>query len=550
MKKFRFTSFSFTILITLLFSFVFFSCASKPAPETEVEQTIEAPSENIENVEKETSEENQEETSTEKSENENNEYEIDELDEIEVIDEPIVIDFFPIEEEEDFENNDSKNVEVELSDNIILEEKIEDFEELTPIEEIEKTETSIENKHLENSNNSDSQLIQENQKEENNLEATEVNPSTEQETETPTEENIENFPIIEVESEENQQDDTISQSELEILYANIVPSRKISIKLGEKILITYPGLNWKFYGITDNSKDVELIERNKIRTNTTFEFITKNSGIKILHFYKFDNVTQNYIDDFIEIEIISENSEDEVLDVSLLEEEKLNVEKTETKTVEAPKYKKVESAKKIGTKKQIKEENQNKEKTESKETDKIEETENENNKKVVQNKGKVVKKSEDSKVSKTSDEETNKNKVQKQVVQKKETKVKKSEEKPVETKTKIEEKATLEAENEESPSLSKSEIDDLLISAKKLYNEKKYKESLEKVNLFLELSVEKRDEALFLQGQLYESQSNVKNIKKALESYNSIISNYPSSKVWEDANKRIIYLNRFYLKGR
>lgn len=546
MKKFRFTSFSFTILITLLFSFVFFSCASKSAPETEVEQPIEAPSENIENVEKETSEE----TSTENSENNNDEYEIDELDEIEVIDEPIVIDFFPIEEEEDSENNDSKNVEVELSDNIILEEKIEDFEELTPIEEIEKTEISIENKDLENSNNSDSQLIQENQKEENNLEATEVNHSIEQETETPTEENIENFPIIEVESEENQQDDTISQSELEILYANIVPSRKISIKLGEKILITYPGLNWKFYGITDNSKDVELIERNKIRTNTTFEFITKNSGIKILHFYKFDNVTQNYIDDFIEIEIISKNSEDEVLDVSLLEEEKSNVEKTETKTVEAPKYKKVESAKKIGTKKQIKEENQNKEKTEAKETDKIEETENENNKKVVQNKGKVVKKLEDSKVSKTSDEETNKNKVQKQVVQKKETEVKKSEEKPVETKTKIEEKATLEEENEESPSLSKSEIDDLLISAKKLYNEKKYKESFEKVNLFLELSVEKRDEALFLQGQLYESQSNVKNIKKALESYNSIISNYPSSKVWEDANKRIIYLNRFYLKGR
>ena len=93
MKKFRFTSFLFTILITLLFSFVFFSCASKPAPETEVEQTIEAPSENIENVEKETSEENQEETSTEKSENENNEYEIDELDEIEVIAHDKEIDF-------------------------------------------------------------------------------------------------------------------------------------------------------------------------------------------------------------------------------------------------------------------------------------------------------------------------------------------------------------------------------------------------------------------------------------------------------------------------
>lgn len=551
MKKFRFTSFSFTILIALLFSFVFFSCASKPALESADEQGIEAPSENIENVENKTLEENKEENSTENSENVNNEYEIDELDEIEVIDEPIVIDFFPVEEEDEAENNDSKNVEAKDSDNIILEEIIEDFEELTPIEEIEKTENSVENKDLENSNNFDSQLIQENQKKENNLETTEVIPSTEQESETLTEENIENFPIIEVESEENQQDE-ISQSELEILYANIVPSRKISIKLGEKILITYPGLNWKFYGITDNSKDVELIERNKIRTNTTFEFITKNSGIKILHFYKFDNVTQNYIDDFIEIEIISENTEDEVLDVSLLEEEKSNVAKTETKTVEAPKYKKVESAKKIGTKKQINEESQKIQETESKETDKIEKVQKEieNNKKIIQNKNKVVKKSEDSKVSNTSDEEIIKNKVQKQVVQKKETVVKKSEEKTVETKTEIEDNSTLEEENEESPSLSKSEIDDLLISAKKLYNEKKYKESLEKVNLFLELSVEKRDEALFLQGQLYESQSNVKNIKKALESYNSIIANYPSSKVWEDANKRIIYLNRFYLKGR
>ena len=49
--------------------------------------------------------------------------------------------------------------------------------------------------------------LQENQKKENNLETTEVNPSTEQESETLTEENIENFPIIEVESEENQQDE-------------------------------------------------------------------------------------------------------------------------------------------------------------------------------------------------------------------------------------------------------------------------------------------------------------------------------------------------------
>ena len=90
----------------------------------------------------------------------------------------------------------------------------------------------------------------------------------------------------------------------------------------------------------------------------------------------------------------------------------------------------------------------------------------------------------------------------------------------------------------------------MLTEAQNLYNQKKYKDSLQKVQLFLEYSPSKRDDALFLQAQLYETQSEIKDIKKAINIYNTIINNYPTSKHWDNSNKRVIYLNRFDLKGR
>ena len=88
-----------------------------------------------------------------------------------------------------------------------------------------------------------------------------------------------------------------------------------------------------------------------------------------------------------------------------------------------------------------------------------------------------------------------------------------------------------------------------MVEANNLFKQKKYKESLEKVKAFLEFSASKRDEALYLQAQLYETQSEIKDIKQAIKTYNTIIENYPTSKYWDEANKRVIYLNRFYMKG-
>ena len=97
---------------------------------------------------------------------------------------------------------------------------------------------------------------------------------------------------------------------------------------------------------------------------------------------------------------------------------------------------------------------------------------------------------------------------------------------------------------------SESEVLDLLKQAHNLYDTKEYKSALNKLAQFFEFSTRKRDEAFFLQGQIYEADSSVRNIKLAIEAYRNVTKNYPASPYWDDANKRIIYLTKFYLEGR
>lgn len=94
------------------------------------------------------------------------------------------------------------------------------------------------------------------------------------------------------------------------------------------------------------------------------------------------------------------------------------------------------------------------------------------------------------------------------------------------------------------------DADDLLKKAKDLFDEKKYVDSQKYLTSFMEIATKDRDEGLFLQGQIFEQDGKTKNIKEAINSYQSIVDNYPESYYWDDANKRIIYLNRFYIQIR
>ena len=98
--------------------------------------------------------------------------------------------------------------------------------------------------------------------------------------------------------------------------------------------------------------------------------------------------------------------------------------------------------------------------------------------------------------------------------------------------------------------IGSSADDDLLEKAQKAYSAKKYGECLEYLTEFFNNAVTRLDEGLYLQGQALEAPSDYRNIKAALETYETLVKQYPKSKKWKAANERVIYLKRFYFNIR
>ncbi len=106
------------------------------------------------------------------------------------------------------------------------------------------------------------------------------------------------------------------------------------------------------------------------------------------------------------------------------------------------------------------------------------------------------------------------------------------------------------------PSSSKKQVitsaadDELLAKAQKLYNSKNYAECLDTLTEFFNNAITRIDEGLFLQGQALEANSTSRNIKAALDTYETLVKRYPQSKKWKAANERVIYIKRFYFNIR
>lgn len=86
----------------------------------------------------------------------------------------------------------------------------------------------------------------------------------------------------------------------------------------------------------------------------------------------------------------------------------------------------------------------------------------------------------------------------------------------------------------------------LLIDAKNAFNNAEYKKALNILDEFLKISTSSLDEAWWMRGQIYEMPSDQRNIRKALESYETLTKAYPSSPLWKQAKDRITYLEKFY----
>lgn len=455
MKKYLF------ILATLL-TFLFFSCASET--ESENEDDIIAPAV-IEDTETDNASIS----------------EIEDLLPSELLPEP-----------EDFEEPLVRDLDIKDIPSLINEDKI--IEE--PIIETTKTTEEIEIENQENNN----QPIELNSDSVSSMQETQLE-ANKQQTQNPTENKIQDTKKIpdskktEEVSNHNEASETKPSVEKEIMEEekaivplmekepeHIVPSRKVTVNTNETLSITYPGYGWIYLGSESENNNLVSTGRKVENEETVYTLTAKRAGTQLQHFYKVDTITGNFIDDWIEVEVL-DNKGSVYTIVKAPDYAEIVPERPETPAVAS-------SKKNISTAEILEKE--------------VKPTEKRSYENYVP---------EPEVVNTTV------------------------------TETIIPEPSV----NDYKENLS---ADDLLLKAQSLFNEKQFVESQKYVNNFLEIATNRRDEGLFLQGQILEQDGVTKNIKESIASYTNLIENFPESDLWDAANKRIIYLNRFYIQIR
>ncbi len=481
------------ILFLISTSLFFVSCASKPTEENT--QNIVPPQEQIEEIITESEEINQntQEQITIYQENLQNQTETDVIseddsdknealqEELPEIEEPIVLDLI-IEKKSDDELQEIRE-EIPLAE----EEPVFISEEELPtplnsnqteiiLEEIITTQDEIQQEE-------NSQIEEETQNEEiTDIEKAQLSETTITENHQNLQE--ENNSVIEQDSQNLEQSDVIESTEEEQKIEEepqIIPSRSVTLNKKEYVDIVYPGSGWIFMGAIDNSKNLTYFGRKLGTQDTKFTLQAKVDGIVILHFYKNDAITGEYIDDYLEVIVLPKNGS--------------------SKThISAPEYAYVVPKQPEDT---------------------------------------ITKQTEPEVILPTETENTI-------YVEKTDSEIQTIE---VETQE-FEEDDGIIVIDEEDVAYVEIDATELFVKAKENFQNQNFQEALTLIIDFLELSNEKKDEALFLQGQIYESSWNGKNIKLAIESYENITKNFPSSSLWDKAKKRITYLKRFYLEAR
>ena len=472
----------FLVLISLSL-FLFFSCGSTKAetavsePEPPV-QSEEVGEESAQNKEESFDLEEEDAKAEEEASSEETAGPLaDDINELypplEEIEEPDLIELEPVEETEASDQEEEEKNQIT--------EPVEEIEELPPLEPIEETESTEVTEGSEITEG-----------EESEGENSEVNASEDgdenDESET-AEESIK--PTIEIETEEEAQEEIV-----------IVPSRSVSLKKGETLVITYPGNGWIYMGSTSEYNNLASRGRKLGTTDTKYTLLAKESGTQIHHFYKVDNLTGEYIDDYIEVTVLEKKGKSSTV-VSAPDYSELVPKKPESPAKASPKAApKIETVEEAATTETpapaAKAQPQTQPQQEAKaEAEAIVEPQNESQDD-----------SEDSVIEIESEDAV----------------------------------IVIDEDNENA-----EELETIMEQARTSLSSKKYDDAYPALVQYLELSTDNRDEALYLLGQILESNSKYRDIKQAVETYQALCDNYPASKYWDKANKRIVYLKRFYI---
>ena len=310
-----------------------------------------------------------------------------------------------------------------------------------------------------------------------------------------------------------------------------IPSRDMKMQKNQFLEVSYPGSGWIYLGDDTGRESFSYMGRKIGSTETVFTLRSKLEGEALLHFYKNDALTGTVIDDYLKI-IVQGKS-------------------TTNDRVKAPSYALVVPPKpqrKAAVQTPLVE--NTKISSASHETDKAPETQKTNITQNQEQKQPSIAKAS----AKDNLQDFNEESGSKTVIQN------------TQTKAEIEEDPDMfvgEAEVEDlmNPSETKSSenlipsnelnsSDQILELANKCFSEGKYKETLAHLDDFFEKATTRIDEGLFLKGRTLETPSEVRNIKEALDTYETIVNQYPQSIDWEKAKERVIYLKKFYFNIR
>lgn len=330
-----------------------------------------------------------------------------------------------------------------------------------------------------------------------------------------------------------------SEEKEEITEPVIVPSRKVTMLNNQYLDIEYPGNGWIYLGEKDDAKHMRYFGRKLGTENTLFSLRSREEGSTILHFYKNDALTGHYIDDYLEVEIKGTN--------------------TTSKRVTAPRYAEIvpsrpEKKTFINAEEEIKIakkfEEEKKKEEESKEVPRQKKTAE---KKQTERTASAQKSSTTKVPQPQQTEDDNGDRTVIQTTEIKES----AQSNPVSDDSEVIQPAS-PVEQNETASKTKVQIQDtkdmvsdkILELAQEAYNKKEYASSLAYLDDFFEKATTRIDEGLYLQGQNFESASEVRNIKAALDTYETIVRKYPQSINWAKANARVTYLKKFYFNIR
>ena len=297
------------------------------------------------------------------------------------------------------------------------------------------------------------------------------------------------------------------------------PSRSMTVPKNQLIDVNYPGKGWTYQGAVDSDGNVDVRNRNFVfggrklgGENTNFTLRSRNPGKFLLHFSKNDVLSGTYIDDYLEVIVKDEASKNTS---HIIAPDYASV---------VPKRKKTQTASQKSSEK-AKVLFPSDSNLDSEEDLISNETEDEFVPPASRESdfGTVIKEANENKNSYSSSifpySGTSSSGVSS-------------------------DSKKLSSENSEGlPS-------EILSDAQKAYDERNYPKALLLVDKYLKTAASDMDEGIFLKARTLEARSAVQNIKEAVRLYELLLKTYPLSRLWDKANERSIYLKRMYINIR